>query len=271
VQDYLPRFTGAGKEQVTVRMLLDHTSGLRPFLRFYQLAPTVDSARSLLYAEPLSRPAGTSPLYSDLNAMLLGELIERITGLSLQAAIDRDVILPLGLHHTRYLLPDPTWRLAVPTGRDAGEPVLGIVNDRNCDFFGGVTGHAGLFSTGEDLARVAAAWLRAAEGRDSTWLHPATVRRFLARHPMAGTRLLGWDSRDTTSTTLGSFGLRSTASAFGHTGWTGTQIVIDPGHDRWIVFLTNRSFSPRRTDTFDAMRLARGAVVDAALAAAPRR
>lgn len=270
VQRYLPRFTGTGKERVTVRMLLDHTSGLKPFVRFYQVAPTRDSALTLLYAEPLSRPPDSSAVYSDLNAMLLGLVIERVTGRSLEAAVRREVLAPLHLAETRFRPPVRSWRRAVPTGRDAGEPVMGIVNDRNCDFFGGVTGHAGLFSTGTDLARVAMAWLRAARGLDSSWIHPATARRFLAARPTAGTRRLGWDSRDWSLQEPGSFGTRTSAQAFGHTGWTGTQVWVDPEANRWGVLLTNRSFSPRRTDTFDAMRRARAAVTDAVLASLSR-
>lgn len=140
VAQYLPRFVGDGKARVTVRMLLDHTSGLKPYIRFFQAATSRDSAVSLLYNEPLTRIPGTSPVYSDLNAILLGFVVEQVTGVTLDEAVRADVVEPLALEHTFYRPPDEWIRRAVPTGRDAGEPVMGVVNDRNAEFFGGVTG-----------------------------------------------------------------------------------------------------------------------------------
>lgn len=296
VQRYLPQFAGPGKERVTVRMLLDHTSGLKPGIRF-GAAPTRDSAWALLWAEPLQRTPGTSPVYSDLNAILLGRVLETVTGLRLDEAVQREVAEPLGLTMTRYLPPESLWTRTVPTGRDGGEPVVGIVNDRNAELLGGVTGHAGLFATGTDLAKVAQAWLAAAMGRDSSWLHPATVQRFLARTPESGSRYLGWDGRDPPGTATAApaarprrqtpteraaakvsiFGAVAGPGIFGHTGWTGTFMWMDPDTDRFVVFLTNRSYDPRRKDSFAALKLARAAVSDAvalpppAMAAAPCR
>lgn len=269
---FVPEFSGLGREAVTVRMLLDHTSGLRPFLRFWA-APTRDSAFALLWHEPLVRPPGRSAVYSDLNAILLGRVLEAVTGLSLDEAVRREVLDPLDLAQTGFRPPERAWVRAIPTGRDAGEPVVGIVNDRNAEALGGVVGHAGLFATGHDVARVAQAWLAAAIGADSSWLRPTTVHRFLQRTPASGSRFLGWDGRDPLPADPKEpsiFGATASACVFGHTGWTGTMMWMDPATDRFVVLLTNRSYDPKVKDSFRRLKLVRAAVSDAlALRPAP--
>lgn len=265
VARFVPQFSGLGREAVTVRMLLDHTSGLRPFLRFWA-APTRDSAYALLWHEPLVRPVGQSAVYSDLNAILLGRVIESVTGLTLDDAVRREVLDPLALAQTGFRPPERAWVRAMPTGRDAGEPVVGIVNDRNAESLGGVVGHAGLFATGQDVARVAQAWLGAAIGADSSWLRPGTVHRFLQRTPASGSRFLGWDGRDPQPEDPKEpsiFGAVASACVFGHTGWTGTMMWMDPATDRFVVLLTNRSYDPKVKDSFKKLKLVRAAVSDA--------
>lgn len=262
---FVPEFSGLGREVVTVRMLLDHTSGLRPFLRFWA-APSRDSAYALLWHEPLVRPAGQSAVYSDLNAILLGRVIEQVTGLPLDEAVRKEVLDPLDLAQTGFRPPERAWIRAIPTGRDAGEPVVGIVNDRNAESLGGVVGHAGLFATGHDVARVAQAWLAAAIGADSSWLRPITVHRFLQRTPASGSRFLGWDGRDPLPDDPKEpsiFGAVASPCVFGHTGWTGTMMWMDPATDRFVVLLTNRSYDPKVKDSFRKLKLVRAAVSDA--------
>lgn len=265
---YLPRFTGPGKARVTVRMLLDHTSGEPAWLPFSRLAPDRDSAITILYATPLVRPSGATPVYSDLNAMLLGLLVERVTGVPLGVFVDRELFAPLGMHDTRFL-PPASWRRRVaPTGRFRGRPVAGVVNDQNAARLGGVAGHAGLFATGPDVARYAQFWLRAGTLPDGSRLvAAATMRTFLIAGAHSGHRLLGWERPDPAEYTPDPYGSLLSDSAYGHTGWTGTQVWIDPARDLFVVLLTNRSYDPRVRKPFTALHAIRGRVADAVVRA----
>jgi CubicO group peptidase (beta-lactamase class C family) len=271
VSRYLPRFGGGDKELVTVRMLLDHTSGLRPYVPFYRLAHTPEAAIERLYAEPLERAPGDSAAYSDLNAMLLGLLLEQVTGKSLDQVVQSEVLDPLGLSHTLYHPPARLRKWTAPSGRYRGHPVRGEVNDQNAARFGGVAGHAGLFSTGKDLARFAQVWLRQGMGPRDRWVRSETMRLFLTPGARSGSRLLGWDGprRDAPPDDPSVFGTLVSPSAYGHTGWTGTELWIDPTRDLFVVFLTNRSYDPRTRRSIDKLRVLRAHLSDAALRVVP--
>jgi CubicO group peptidase (beta-lactamase class C family) len=171
---------------------------------------------------------------------------------------------------TRFLPPNG-WRTRVaPTGQWHGHPVAGEVNDQNSKRLGGVAGHAGLFSTATDLARYAQWWLRrGTTPTGAVLLRSATVDTFLASTPSAGARLLGWESRRTTEYATSPYGTLPTAGAYGHTGWTGTMLWIDPARDLFVVFLTNRAYGPRVAKPFTALHEIRARVADAAVRGAP--
>ena len=267
VARFIPEFTGAGRERVTVRMLLDHTSGLPAWLALWREAPSPDAVMARIAAEPLRRSPGTSAVYSDLNAILLGAVLERAGGASLDLLVQREVVEPLGLRATGYRLQQPERARSAPTSRDPGKIVRGEVHDLNASFLDGVSGHAGLFGTGLDIARVAQAWLGQGSIAGQRWVSRETVARFLQGSPSSGTRLIGWDTPDTAMAQPSSFGQRPGPGVYGHTGWTGTQMWIDPQNDRFVVLLTNRAYEPRVRKTFDAMREVRTAVADAVQAA----
>ena len=149
---------------VTVRMLLNHTSGMPAYAKLWLAARTVAEARATLFAIPLRRAPGASAEYSDLNAMLAGIVVERVAGEPLDRVAQAEVFQPLGMLSTGYRPSAADKADAAPTGRFRGQPVGGVVNDRNAATLGGVSGHAGVFSTGYDLARFAQGWLRAASG-----------------------------------------------------------------------------------------------------------
>ncbi|HEU5171373.1 MAG TPA: serine hydrolase domain-containing protein [Gemmatimonadales bacterium] len=262
---YLPEFAGGEKGRVTIRMLLDHTSGLPSYLPFYRLARTREAALERLYAEPLLRAPGDSAAYSDLNAMLLGVLIERVAATGLDEFARTEVFQPLGMQRTMFRPSVSLQRWVVPSGKHRGRPVRGRVNDENAVRLGGVAGHAGLFSTAADLGRYAQAWLRNGVGPYGPWARPETLRQFLTPGARSGTRLLGWDSPDPDPTPddPSVFGSLVSPSAYGHTGWTGTEIWIDPARDLFLVFLTNRSFDPRTRRSIEKMKLVRAEVSDA--------
>ena len=267
---YLPRFSGGLKKQVTVRMLLDHTSGLKPYVPIYRRAGRSKSRMvSLLYAQPLVRPPGDSSAYSDLNAMLLGLVIESVSRTPLDRFADTAVFNPLGMEQTRFRVPARLKRSTAPSGIWRGQPVPGDVNDQNAAAFGGVAGHAGVFSTGMDLARFAQVWLRDGMGPRGQWVTPATMRQFLTPGPRSGTRLLGWDSPDLNAEEPSIFGTLISQSAYGHTGFTGTELWIDPTHDLFLVFLTNRAFDPKARDSMKGLKALRTEMSDAAIRLVP--
>ncbi len=267
---YLPRFSGGLKNQVTVRMLLDHTSGLKSYVPIYRKAGRSRSRMiSLLYAQPLVRAPGDSAEYSDLNAMLLGLVVESVSRTTLDRFADAEVFDQLGMTETRFSLPARLKRRTAPSGMWRGQPVPGDVNDQNAAAFGGVAGHAGVFSTAGDLARFAQVWLRNGMGPKGPWVSPATMRAFLTRGPRSGTRLLGWDSPDLTGEEPSIFGTLISTSAYGHTGFTGTEIWIDPTHDLFLVFLTNRAFDPKARDSLKGLKAIRTAMSDAAIRLVP--
>jgi CubicO group peptidase (beta-lactamase class C family) len=244
-------------------MLLDHTSGLPSYVEFFRLAPTRESAISLLYAVPLRRSPGDTVVYSDLNFMLLGLLVERVSGEPLERFVASEVFVPLGLTQTGYRPSLAAATRIVPSGRRDGRPVAGAVNDRNAARLGGVAGHAGVFSTGADLARYAQFWLASGAINGQRLFSLGTVGTFLEPASASAARLLGWERPEREPDDASAYGSRLSARAFGHTGWTGTMLWIDPARDLFLVFLTNRSYGPRIGHSIRALRQLRGVVSDA--------
>ncbi len=270
VARYLPRLTGEGRERVTVRMLLDHTSGLPAYLAFHRLAASRDAAIELLYREPLARRPGASAVYSDLNAMLLGLLVEKVTTESLDVFTAREVIRPLGLTSTVFLPALRSGLSVAPSRMVGGRPVAGRVNDDNAFLFGGVAGQAGLFSTGTDVARFAQHWLRQGAVQTGQWVASATMQEFLRRTTESGSRALGWDTPEQHDDTPSIYGSLASPTTYGHTGWTGTMLWIDPARDLFVVFLTNRSLEPRIRRSLTALRDIRSSLSDLVLNAGGR-
>jgi CubicO group peptidase (beta-lactamase class C family) len=132
------------------------------------------------------------------------------------------------------------------------------VNDENSFLLGSVAGHAGLFSTGADLARYAQAWLRGGATSVGRWASPETLQEFLRLSPASGSRALGWDTPEQGGPNPSVFGKLAGAGTYGHTGWTGTMMWIDPDRDLFLVFLTNRSLDPRARRSIKALRALRG-------------
>jgi CubicO group peptidase (beta-lactamase class C family) len=265
VSRYLTRFNRPAQRQITVRMLLDHTSGLRPYVEFYKQASTPAGIISLVLREEPVRPPGESAVYSDINAMLLSLVIEGIAGESLDRFSRRELFEPLGMTQTVFRPSASQRRRAAPSYSDRRRTIAGVVHDRNARDLGGVAGHAGLFSTAADLARFAQWWLRDGQVGDTRLVSSRVMQSFLERNDASGTRLLGWDSPDPEVEGGSVFGTMLSNSAFGHTGWTGTQLWIDPDKDLFVVLLTNRSLNPRVGRSLRDLRLVRAQVADAAV------
>jgi CubicO group peptidase (beta-lactamase class C family) len=269
VRHYLPRFSGGLRDRVTVRMLLDHTSGLKSYTPLFKRARTRAAAIELLYQEHPNRRPGDLPVYSDLNAIFLGLLVENVSRMSLDAFAAREVFNPLELRQTSYRPATKTQRRTVPTALWRGHPVQGQVNDPNAAILGGVAGHSGIFSTGMDLARYAQIWLRDGSGPHGQWVSSATMKQFLSRGTNSGPRLLGWDTPEPNKDEPSLYGTLISDAAYGHTGFTGTEIWIDPANDLFLVFLTNRTFDPRMRDSAHRLRSIRTQLSDAAIRLVP--
>lgn len=261
VRAYLPEFQGDGKGEVTVRHLLEHRSGMRAFLRLDTLARDADEARRLVLSEPLRWRPGTRVEYSDLNAMLLGWVVEAVSGEALDTFVTREILRPLGMTDAQYRPPRALrWRI-VPVGLWRGHAIAGELHDQNAVRLGGVSGHAGLYATGRDLARFAQFMLgRGVTDEGRQLVRGGAVDLFTRRGP--GDRALGWEMRDTTG--RGSAGDLLSPSAYGHTGYTGTSLWIDPERGLFVILLTNRVFAPRHRRSIRALREIRADVADAA-------
>ncbi|MEZ4700420.1 MAG: glycoside hydrolase family 3 N-terminal domain-containing protein [Rhodothermales bacterium] len=252
VTRYLPQFGNNGKSGITIRHLLTHTSGLIPFRPFHEMgiltrAGVIDD---IMHETPVY-PIGSEMRYSDFNMITLALVIERITGEEFGAYVQRTVLLPLGMTHTGFR-PSGVGRdlTIVPTEIDntfRKRLVQGEVHDETAYILGGTAGHAGLFSSAEDLSRFAFMMMNEGEVNGAPFLKPETIRLFTtAVDPEHHSRALGWDTRSPTGySSAGTlFGPRS----FGHTGFTGTSIWIDPDARLFVILLANRVY-PTRENT----------------------
>ena len=276
VQRYLPAFAGPGKEAVTVRMLLAHGGGLPAWRALYKEAATREQVFILAASTPLASPPATTDLYSDLGVIVLTQVLEAVYQERLDSVLARSVFSPLGMTSTGYL-PPPAWldRIA-PTELDPwrGRVLRGEVHDENAAAMDGVSGHAGLFGSAEDLLTFAEWMLKGMEGRagggaehnrgaESPTLRPSVLREFTRRQNLAprSTRALGWDTPSPGS----SAGTRLSPSSFGHTGFTGTSLWIDPERKLAIVLLSNRVNPTRNNPRWSPLRAAVADLVIATL------
>ncbi|MEO8448918.1 MAG: serine hydrolase domain-containing protein [Gemmatimonadota bacterium] len=261
VVHYLPSFGGGEKDRVTIRHLLTHSSGLRAHRPLWLETPGRDSALGLVNATPLDTMPGVRTLYSDLGAIALTEIIESVYGERIDQLAAERIFKPLSMRSTRYLPPSAWLPRIAPTEMDPwrGHIVRGEVHDENAAWLGGVSGHAGLFSDAEDLLRfgewLSNAWLRPSGGTTKGRAIPistATIREFTRRqNVVAGSsRALGWDTPSEGS----SAGTRLSAASFGHTGFTGTSLWIDPERQLVIVLLSNRVHPTRENPRLGPLR-----------------
>jgi CubicO group peptidase (beta-lactamase class C family) len=265
VKTYLPEFSGGNKDLVTVRMLLEHRSGLPAGRDLWRMHGSTADARRAVIATPLAFKPGRYVEYSDLGADVLGFMVERVSGQPLDAFLEQRVFKPLGMTETMFR-PSPLIRDQIaPTELNPprGYPLRGEVHDENAYALGGVAGHAGIFSTAADLSVFAQMMLNGGEYQGTRLIKQSTVALFTKNTDSKGTRALGWD----TCGHQGSCGKYLNSNAYGHTGFTGTSLWIDPDRDMFVILLTNRVHAPRakrpstvigdvRADLSDAAALA---------------
>ncbi len=240
VSRYLPEFTGGEKDLVTIRQLLTHRSGLPAGREIFKLTHDPVEARKLVLATPLIAHPGQYYEYSDLGADVLGMVVEAVSQQPLDEFLADYVFHPLGMYQTEFRPADSLDARIAPTGTSGGgRRERGEVNDENAYALGGVAGHAGLFSTAADLSVFAQMMLNGGTYNGVRIIADSTVQLFTTR--AAGHRALGWD------TPTGSFGSGNYLSehSFGHTGFTGTSLWIDPDRDMFVILLTNRVYASR--------------------------
>jgi CubicO group peptidase (beta-lactamase class C family) len=242
--------TDRRSSQITFRMLLTHSSGLPAHVRLYEKAGGDELFISACKL-PLEAAPGSRAEYSDIGFILLGRALERLADEALASFCMREVFGPLGMTRTMFM-PVASLRPHIPPTRDAskpgGKPTQGEVNDENAAAMGGVAGHAGVFSTAGDLAAFANCMLR---GGDPI-LRPETVALVTSRQnlPAGSSWALGWDTPTAPSQSGKHFSQRS----YGHLGFTGTSLWIDPERQLSVTLLTNRTWPDSRSQEIKKVR-----------------
>lgn len=261
--EVLPEFSGSDptRKRVTFEMLLAHSSGLPAYVRLFETAKDKQQLLQQAFAVPLASVPGSLLAYSDIGFILLGEAIERLTGEPLDRYCQREIFVPLGLASLRFNPPKDLKPKIPPTERQ--QPlrpyiIQGEVNDENACVMGGVAAHAGCFGTALDVASFAEYMLRA--GDPLFKRHTVELFTQLQASPRGTSRALGWDTPSAPSQSGRYFSRKS----FGHLGYTGTSLWIDPERQLSVTLLTNRTWPDRGSQAIKSLRPAfHDAVVEA--------
>jgi CubicO group peptidase (beta-lactamase class C family) len=266
VASFFPAFTGGSKDKVTLRQLLTHSGGLLWWAPLYKELKGQAAYLERIVAMDLAYEPGTKAVYSDLGLILLGAVVERLAGAPLGELAQRRVLLPLGMKDTLYRPPAEALPRIAPTENDPwrGRVLRGEVHDENAAALGGIAPHAGLFATAPDLARFASMLLDEGRGPGPRLVSRATVELFTERAgvPLAS-RALGWDTPGNEtgerSSTPGAPGYTAAGSllsprSFGHTGFTGTSMWMDPERELSVILLTNRVHPTRENNLIRGVR-----------------
>jgi CubicO group peptidase (beta-lactamase class C family) len=262
VGKWIPAWRGHDRRDVTLRALLTHSSGLTAWLPFYRDHTGRQEFEHAICSLPLEYAPDTQSIYSDLGFMLLGFILEDAGAQSIASQSDQ-LLRQLTAAPLMFNPPAALRPRVAPTENDPwrGRRLIGEVHDENCWALGGAAGHAGLFGTAQAVGDIARAVLASLEGIDERLARADTIRQFVRRFSSTtGSRALGWDTMLPTS----SCGTKMSATAFGHTGYTGTTLWIDPERKGYVVFLTNR-VNPSRENT--AIQKIRPALHDAIFSA----
>jgi beta-N-acetylhexosaminidase len=244
VERYLPEWAKGPqpewRHRVTVRNLMTHTSGLPPFKEYWRTSTGKQDTLNRIFVEPLEYEPGIKMVYSDLGIILMAEIIQRLTGKPLDELANEYIFGPLGMKDSMYNPPKKIWPSIAPTEFDARyrhRLIQGEVHDENAYAIGGVSGHAGVFSTSPDLAAFCQMYLNGGVYAHHRLVERATINEFIQPQPVSrNTRTIGW----VVPTEGSSSGHYFSVHSFGHTGFTGTSIWMDPDRQIFVVLLTNR-------------------------------
>jgi CubicO group peptidase (beta-lactamase class C family) len=256
VSMFIPKFGAHGKHAITIRHLMSHTSGLPDHIQFWKEG--LEGKQIIERICSLEIPEGNHPgkqvIYSDLGFILLGEIVERVTGMNIKQFSEEKVFRPLGMYDTGFAPPESLrHRIAATEYReDFGKVMWGEVHDENAHALGGIAGHAGLFSTAEDTAKYALMWLNNGRWGDTRILGKSTVLAAIKEQVnLEERRCLGWMLKSMTFSSGGDF---LSDVAYGHTGFTGTSLWCDPAQNLAIILLTNRVHSGREGNAHIRLR-----------------
>ena len=254
VVNYLPRFTGGMKDLVTIRHLLLHRSGLPADRKLYGICATPEETLDSIYATPLVAAPGDSTVYSDLGMVLLGKVVEKVSGVPLATFVTREFYDPLRMTNTLFNPPPAIRPSCAPTELDTvwrKRLVQGSVHDETAALLGGISGNAGLFSTANDLATFMQMIMNGGTYDGVRYLKESTVREFTARQSAEAPRALGWDLKAARNSSAGRF---FSLASFGHTGFTGTSVWADPVRKLFVILLTNRVYPTRANNALAKIR-----------------
>ncbi|HVF39300.1 MAG TPA: serine hydrolase [Gemmatimonadaceae bacterium] len=269
VASYLPEFNAPDKAAITVRMLLMHRGGLEAFAPLYRELKGREQYLQQINLRPLRSVPGTATVYSDWDMILMQLIIERISSQTLDAFTNARIFAPLGMTSTLFNPDTSLFARIAPTEIDSvrGGLVRGAVHDENAFAIGGVSGHAGLFSSARDLTVFAQMLLNGGEYGDVRIVKPATLARWTAPQGRESSRALGWDTPSQNSSAGKHFSPRS----FGHTGFTGTSMWMDPERGLFVILLTNRVNPKRDNNRHIPLRRAIADAAQAGITNAPLR
>ena len=248
VVKYIPQFGINGKENITIKNLLLHNSGLPAWKKFYGRNLKYEDVINEIFASKLEFKTGEKTVYTDLGIITLGKIIEKVTGKSLDAFCNDEIFNPLKMNSTIFNPTDSVKKLCAPTETDnywRMKTLQGEVHDETSAMLNGVAGHAGLFSTASDISKLMSVLMNKEKLNDEQFIKQSTIEFFTKRYSKESTRALGWDTKSDSGSSTGKY---FSKSSFGHTGFTGTSVWADPERNLFIVFLTNRVY-PTRDNT----------------------
>jgi CubicO group peptidase (beta-lactamase class C family) len=263
---YIPEFNNNDKSDITVFNLLVHNSGLPAWTPFYQ-DPSLDTpekVKQAIYNCKKEYQTGEKTVYSDYNAFLMGEIVQRISGKRLDRFCKEFIFKPLEMNDTDFLIPTSEDYRIAPTEYDTywrNQLLIGYVHDELAAMLEGISGNAGLFSTGPDLYRFMQMMLNngkyKSRGEDAVMYLPQTVELFTTKVTGLGymnTRALGWETKPEPTKYPPACGYRFSQNSFGHTGYTGTSVWADKEKNLIIIFLTNRVYPKRGNEEIKNIR-----------------
>lgn len=245
---FIPEFGANNKENIKLENLLLHNSGLPAWKKFYDSELNKEDVLLNIFYSELDYRTGTKMVYSDLGIITLGKIIEKVSGMTLDEFCKREIFEPIGMNSTFFNPPDSLKKFCAPTEFDnywRKRQLQGEVHDETSSMLGGVAGHAGLFSTANDLSKFMSMIMNKGSFKNIPIIKPETIEFFTKKFSNESSRALGWDTKSEKNSSAGDL---FSPNSFGHTGYTGTSIWADPERNLVVVFLTNRVY-PTRENT----------------------
>ena len=251
---YIPEFGVNGKENITIKNLLIHNSGLVAWKRFYERSLTANEVLKEIYSSELEYKTEEKTVYSDLGIITVGKIIEKVTGKNLDIFCTDEIFNPLKMQSTIYNPNDSLKKICAPTEIDnywRMKTLQGEVHDETSAVLNGVAGHAGLFSTATDISKLMVVLMNKGKFGNKQFIKQSTVEYFTKKYSDESSRAIGWDTRSEKGSSSGDF---FSPNSFGHTGFTGTSIWADTERNLFVVFLTNRVYPTRENGKLSKVR-----------------